>query len=164
LGGDIFIITTILSGIVVFGIIAKYFFVDKLNKLPINKALQILIIFHAFRYLGLTFLLPDNAVGDLPDLFTYPVAIGDAISAILALAGFFLLQTNSKMSIPTLWFQNAFGLTDLSYALISSLVLGANDNGGGAIWWIISLWVPFLLVTHFLMINLLIKKERICQI
>lgn len=157
---DVFILTTIFSWIVVFGIIAKYFFVNKLDKLPLNIALQILIIFHWFRYIWLTFLLPENAVGNLPDSFTYPVAIWDTISAILALIWFFLLQNNSSKARFTVWFQNIFGISDLLYALVISLLLWMNDNWWGAIWWIISVWVPFLLVTHFLMIRLLIKKYK----
>ncbi|MFG6102960.1 hypothetical protein U2F10_11955 [Leptothoe sp. EHU-05/26/07-4] len=55
-----------------------------LSKKPINQALIPLIIPHAFRYLGLAFLIP-QVVQPLPGAFANAAAYGDFISGLLAL-------------------------------------------------------------------------------
>ncbi|WP_250565843.1 hypothetical protein [Adonisia turfae] len=56
-----------------------------LSKKPINQALIPLIIPHAFRYLGLAFLIPQLVVQPLPGSSANAAAYGDFISGLLAL-------------------------------------------------------------------------------
>ncbi|MEE8251702.1 MAG: hypothetical protein V3R24_08175 [Gemmatimonadales bacterium] len=61
----------------VFALIAKWFVVPWLAEKPIHLALIVLIFPHAFRHLGLAFLVPGLVSEQLPSSFAFAVAYGD---------------------------------------------------------------------------------------
>jgi hypothetical protein len=70
---------------VVWGIISAHYLWPALRTLPRAHALQPLLLFHCFRFIGLAFLVPGVVSPNLPDAFARPAAYGDLIAAVLAL-------------------------------------------------------------------------------
>ena len=156
--GEIYLVIVILFGMLGYGLIAATYMKKWITTSPIKHVLQILIAVHFFRYVGLTFILPESASGEMPAVFSYPAAIGDFLAAVLAVIAFLALQKESHFAISLAWLFNIFGTLDLAYAFSSAILSEAANLAGGAVWWIPSIYVPALLVSHIIIFQLLIKK------
>ncbi len=141
--------------LVVWGLIAKWLFVPWLEKKSPHQALFWLTLPHAFRHLGMVFLVPGIAAQQLPDIFAIPAAFGDLISALLALLVLIALRADWARALVLVWIFNIVGTVDLLYAL--SHADAVPDLG--ATWYIPTFLVPLLLVTHFMIFVRLIRKE-----
>src|SRR5712692_11136695 len=86
----------------------------KLRVLPQRDALRPLLTLHAFRFIGLAFLVPGVVGPDLPAAFARPAAYGDLIAAILALLALAGLRTS--WGATAVWLFNLWGTADLLYA------------------------------------------------
>ena len=81
--------------LLVFGLIARLYVGPALARLPIVQALSPLLLFHAFRYVGATFMTPSVMDPAVPDRFTVPGTVGDLLAAFLALAALWALHPES---------------------------------------------------------------------
>ena len=72
-------------GLAVWGIVARQYVWPALSERPSPENLKPILLLHAFRFLGLAFVVPGVVSSDLPAAFAQPVAYGDLISSILAL-------------------------------------------------------------------------------
>ncbi len=141
--------------LVVWGLIAKWLFVPWLENKSPHQALFWLTLPHAFRHIGMVFLVPGIAAQPLPDSFAIPAAFGDLISAFLALLVLIALRADWARALVLVWIFNIVGTVDLLYALSHvDVVLGL-----GATWYIPTFLVPLLLVTHFMIFVRLFRKE-----
>ncbi len=141
--------------LVVWGLIAKWLFVPWLEKKSPYQALFWLTLPHAFRHIGMVFLVPGIAAQQLPDIFAIPAAFGDLISALLALLVLIALRADWARALVLVWIFNIVGTVDLLYAL--SHADAVPDLG--ATWYIPTFLVPLLLVTHFMIFVRLFKRE-----
>ena len=78
---------------------------------------------------------------------------GDLATGVLALVAVFLLRTKWSGVIGFVWLFNIVGALDLANALRHVDVV----SGFGAVWYIPTMFVPLLLVTHFMMIVRLMR-------
>ena len=140
--------------LVVFALLAKWYVLPWLKMKPIQQALSPLIIPHAFRYIGLVFLVPELVAQPLPSLFAYPAAYGDFISGLLALFSLIALRARWGFSLALVWLFNIVGTVDLFNALRQAEVV----PNLGTTWFIPTFLVPLLLVTHGLIFIQLFKK------
>lgn len=140
---------------VVWGIIAAQYLWPALRNLPRARALRPLLLFHAFRFIGLAFLVPGVVSPNLPDAFARPAAYGDLIAALLALLA--LAGLPSRLGIGLVWVFNLWGSVDLLYAFYQGLI-GAGIKPGqlGAAYFIPTAVVPLLFITHGLVFRLLV--------
>ena len=140
------------SSLLVFGLLAKWLLLPWLNLQSKKQALFWLTIPHAFRYVGMVFLVP-GVVQPLPDSFSVAAAYGDLLTSLLALLVLISLRSNWKGSLILLWLFNIVGTVDLLKALSQVEVIPLL----GAAWYIPTLLVPLLLLTHFLSFVRLIR-------
>jgi hypothetical protein len=103
----LFGITAVL-GLAAWGAVAWHYIWPALRELPALENLKPILLLHAFRFLGLAFLMPGVVSPELPAAFARPVAYGDLISAILALLALATLGTRRGrwrpgFSIPSEW-------------------------------------------------------------
>lgn len=70
-----------------------------------------MLVLHAFRFIGLAFLVPGVVSPDLPLAFARDAAYGDFVAAILALAA--LATLRSGVGIALAWAFNLWGSFDL---------------------------------------------------
>jgi hypothetical protein len=119
-------------------------------------ALRPLLILHAFRFVGLSFLIPGVVSPDLPAAFAFAAAYGDIVAAILALLSLAVLR--SSLGIPLVWIFNVWGSIDLLDAFYQANAHGLLPGQLGAAYFIPTAIVPFLLIAHVLMFRLLLQK------
>ena len=137
-------------------LLAKWVRTPWLAKQSQREALFWLTLPHAFRYIGMVFLVPGVVAQPLPDNFAIPAAYGDLSAAVLALLALVLLRTGSKGAIMAVWIFNVVGTIDLLNALRHVDVAPKF----GAAWYIPTLLVPVLLVTHFMIFVRLLKPGK----
>lgn len=107
-----------------------------------------ILLFHAMRHLGLMFLAPGVVSPDLPALFAYPSAIGDCISAALAMWALYKMRQHEGSSIKWLWLFNIVGTLDFLIAIGLSRYTQSFALLGAA-YWIPAFFVPLLLGAHY---------------
>jgi len=141
----IFILQLGLS-LLAFGLLAKWVLTPWLANQSQRKALFWLTIPHAFRHMGMVFLVPGVVAQPLPNYFALPAAYGDLLTGVLALLALILLRIGFKGAIVSVWFFNVVGTVDLLNALRHVDVP--------------TLYVPLLLVTHFMIFAQLFRKNK----
>lgn len=145
-----------LLSIIVISFFLKWKFTPWLNKQSLNDALFWLTVPHAFRHIGMVFLVPGLLIQALPDSFAIPAAYGDLAAGLLAFLSLFALHYKWGGALVLLWIFNIVGTVDLLNALRHIDVTPYF----GAAWYIPTFLVPLLLVTHFMIFVRLIKKKR----
>lgn len=148
----IFLLQFTLS-VLVIGLIAKWVFWPWLASQSQRQALFWLTIPHAFRYIGMVFLVPGVVAQPLPDYFATPAAYGDLLTGVLALMALIALRTKWAGAFWMVWLFNIVGTVDLLNALRHLDVAPLF----GAAWYIPTMLVPLLLVTHFMIYIRLLK-------
>lgn len=133
---------------------------------PFAEAMRPLLLLHAFRYIGLMFLIPGVTAEPLDMRFASPAAYGDLVAAVLALASLEILNVNRSAGIAAVWLFNAWGLADLLNAVGRGL-LYTPDGALGAAFWIPLVIVPLLVVSHVYIFGRLWREtrpalERVC--
>ncbi len=142
--------------LVVWGLIAKWLLAPWLEKMSQHQALFWLTLPHAFRYMGMVFLVPGVVAQPLPDAFAIPAAYGDLVTAVLALLALIALRTGWAGALVLVWLFNIVGTVDLLNAVRQQNVVPDL----GAAWYIPTLFVPLLLVTHFMIFVRLLRRAR----
>src|SRR5947199_7718956 len=82
-------------GVVAWGVAAWQYIWPALIERPSPENLKPILLLHAFRFLGLSFLVPGVVSSELPATFAQPVAYGDLITAVLALLAMATLRARS---------------------------------------------------------------------
>src|SRR5262249_39050919 len=118
-----------------------------------------LLVLHSFRFIGLAFLVPGVVAPDLSAAFASPAAYGDLLAAVLALLA--LAALRSRWGIPLVWVFNLWGSADLLYAFYQGNAVGFAPGQLGAAYFIPTVVVPLLLITHGLMFRLLLQGEDV---
>ena len=145
-----------LLSLVVWGLIAKWLLVPWLEKKSPRQALFWLTLPHAFRHIGMVFLVPGVVAQPLPSAFAIPAAYGDLFTGVLALLALSALRTGWAGALALVWFFNIVGTVDLLNALRHANAI----PDFGAAWYIPTFFVPALLVTHFMIFARLLRRRR----
>ncbi len=140
--------------LVVWGVIGKCLLAPWLKKKSPHEALFVLTLPHAFRHVGMVFLVPGVVAQPLPEAFAYPAAYGDLVTGVLALSALIALRTGWAGAVALVWLFNIVGTVDLLNAL-RHLNLAPDF---GAAWYIPTFLVPALLVTHFMIYMRLLRR------
>jgi len=150
---QIFGVQFILS-IIVVALIAKWYVAPWLGEKTLQMALGILILPHAFRHIGLTFLTPAVVSDAMPASFAASAGYGDLTSGVLAILAMIALRRNWGAALFMVWVFNIIGTVDLLNALRQAEAVPHF----GAMWFIPTFLVPVLLVTHVMVFARLLKK------
>ena len=121
------------------------------------EALQPLLILHSFRFIGLAFLVPGVVSPDLPPAFAHSAAYGDISAAILALLA--LISLRSAAGVVITWIFNLWGFADLLNAFYQANHAGMLPGQLGATYFIPTVIVPLLLITHGLAFRILLQHQ-----
>jgi hypothetical protein len=144
------------------GIVAARYLWPALRNQPRARALRPLLLLHSFRFIGLAFLIPGVVSPDLPGAFARPAAYGDLIAAVLALLALAALQ--SRAGIVLVWIFNVWGTGDLLYAFYQGRVgVGFEPGHLGAAYFIPTVVVPLLLITHGLVFRILLEGDGVTR-
>ncbi len=152
--GVIIVVLNLTLSLVAFVFIAQWYVIPWLKSVSLDAALEPILLLHSFRHLGMMFLVSGVVSPQLPTSFAYPAAYGDLLAALLAFIALIGLRFRWRAAIPIVWIFNVEGTLDLLYAVSQGVI---HEVGGllGAAYWIPALLVPPLLVTHYLVFQLL---------
>ena len=148
---------SIAFSLIAWGMVAARYFWPELRSRPRAEALRPLLILHSFRFIGLAVLVPGVVSPDLPPGFARYMAYGDMFAAILALVSLFLLP--SAAGIAAAWIFNIFGLADLLNAFYQAAHDGLLAGQLGAAFFLPTLVVPLLLITHGVIFRILLQQQ-----
>ena len=150
---------SVLLSFVVWGMIAARYIWPPLRDRPRTEALRPMLLLHAFRFVGLAFVVPGVVSPDLPAAFAQPAAYGDLATSILALLG--IATLGSRPGTIIVWVFNTVGTVDLLNAFYQADRLGVGANPGlqGTAYFIPTVLVPLLLVTHALVFRILLGTD-----
>jgi hypothetical protein len=148
---------SIALGFIAWGIVAKRYIWPKLRLLQRAEALRPLLILHSFRFEGLAFLVPGVVSADLPPAFAHSAAYGDIVAATLALLSLALLPRGAGVFIA--WIFNLWGSADLLNAFYQANDAGLVPGQLGVTYFIPTLLVPLLLITHALGFRILLRHQ-----
>ncbi len=139
---------------------AKIYLMPKLKEISATTIFVPILILHSLRHLGLMFMTSGAVYEGMPTQFAFPAAIGDFITALLALFALYAIRQDKPFKLTAMWVFNVVGTFDLAYAIS----MGALHNIGpymGASYWIPSFWVPILLVTHYIVFKKLFLSRSV---
>lgn len=147
---DLLLPVSVVLGLFCFSLAARWYLLPVLDRHTLAAGLTPLLLLHGFRYIGLAFLIPGVTAAPLDARFANPAAWGDLIAAVLALLAIAALRTNWRFAIHTVLVFNVFGLLDLVNAVYRGLRY-TPDGDLGATFFIPTIVVPLLVVTHIVM-------------
>ena len=125
-----------------------------------NRALAFLVAPHMFfRFIGLSFLVPGVVSPLLPARFAIPAAYGDFIAGILAIVATIALVNRTAWATKSVWLFNIWGAADFLFAFYQGGRIGIQPGMLGAAFFIVTVFVPALLVTHVLIFRLLVRRQ-----
>jgi hypothetical protein len=149
---------SIACSLIAWGIVAARYIWPELRRRQRAEALRPLLILHGFRFEGLAFLVPGVVSPDLPSAFAHSAAYGDFIAAIFALISLLLLPRAAGVAMA--WIFNFWGSADLLNAFYQANRAGLLAGQLGATYFIPTVFVPILLITHALAFRILLQDER----
>src|SRR5215471_7687853 len=149
---------SIAFSVIAWGTVTARYIWPQLRLRQRSDVLRPLLILHTFRFIGLAFLVPGVVSPDLPHAFATSAAFGDIVAAILALLS--LVSLRSAPGVLLAWIFNVWGSLDLVNAFYEANATGLSPGQLGATYFIPTLIVPLLLVTHGLTFWVLLQHRR----
>jgi hypothetical protein len=154
---QLYFFVSIAFAFIAWGIVAKRYIWPKLRALPRAEALRPLLILHSFRFVGLAFVVPGVVSPDLPSAFAHPAAYGDIAAATLALLS--LATLPGRTGVVIAWVFNLWGSLDLLNAFYHGGNSGFMPGQLGAAYFIPTVLVPLMLITHALAFRILLQSQ-----
>jgi hypothetical protein len=145
--------TQFVLSVIMFALIARWFVAPWLTQKPLHVALMVMILPHAFRHLGLSFLVPGLVADPIPRSFATAAAYGDFTSGLLAILALVALRGRWRLALPLVWLFSLVGTVDLVNALRQAEAVPHLLTT----WYIPTFVVPVLLVTHGMIYARLLK-------
>jgi len=155
---NIWFFVSIAFSLIGWGIVTARYIWPELRLRERAEALQPLLILHSFRFIGLAFLVPGVVSPDLPPAFAHSAAYGDIIAAMLALLS--LLFLPSAAGVAAAWIFSLWGSADILNAFYQANHAGLLAGQLGAAFFLPTLIVPLLLITHGLAFRILLRHEN----
>jgi len=153
---------SIVFSFIAWGIITARYVWPELRLRPRAEALRPLLMLHSFRFIGLAFLVPGVVSPDLPTAFAHSAAYGDIIAALFALLALISLPSAAGVVFP--WIFSIWGSVDLLNAFYQANHAGLLPGQLGAAYFIPTLVVPLLLITHGLAFRILLQHQNVSAV
>ncbi len=143
--------------LIVVSLLALWVLRPWLDKQSLPDALFWLTVPHAFRHIGLVFVVPGVVAPSMPSGFAGAAAYGDMAAGLLALLALAALRYRWALMLPLVIIAHRVGAVDLANALRQADAIPHM----GAAWYIPTFLVPVLLVTHAMTFARLIRAWRV---
>ena len=154
----IWFFVSIAFSFIAWGIVTARYVWPELRLRERAEALRPLLILHSFRFIGLAVLVPGVVSPDLPPAFAHSAGYGDLIAAILAFVSLQLLP--GVAGIAAAWLFNLWGLADILNAFYQANHAGLLAGQLGAAYFLPTLVVPLLLITHGVAFRILLQQQN----
>ena len=128
-----------------------------MNPIDAQRAIATL---HSFRFFGLVFILPGVVGHNLPAGFAPFAAYGDLATGLLAILALLAIRIGSLFWPLVVGF-NLVGTIDIVVDYYHGVRLGLPVLAGelGAAYAIVIIYVPLLMITHFIAFYLLLRRQ-----
>jgi hypothetical protein len=132
----------------------------RLKSLDRMEAHRIIATFHSFRFFGLVFILPGLVGPNLPAGFATFAAYGDFATGVLALSALLAVRVRPLFWLFVVAF-NLVGAGDILLDYYHAVHVGLPALAGqlGAAYAIPILYVPMLMITHFVAFYWLMRPQ-----
>jgi hypothetical protein len=150
---------SILVSLAAYAVVAAAYIWPWLRTMPRDEAFKLLAVPHMFRFVGLSFLIPGVVSPSLASEFAVPAAYGDLGAALLAFIAVAALSVRTVLATPILWLLTLWGSMDLLNAIYQGQVARIGPGTLGAAYFIPTVVVPALLVSHAMMLWLLVRPR-----
>lgn len=142
--------------LIVWTMLALWWLAPALDHLSRSEALLLLTVPHAFRHIGLVFLVPGIVAPELASDFAEAAAYGDLAAGVLAILTMIALRRGWAVRVTLAWLLTIVGLVDLANALSQVSVIPLLE----AAWFIPTFLVPLLIVTHVMTLARLLRPAE----
>ena len=153
----IWFFVSIAFSFIAWGIVTARYIWPELRVRQRADALQPLLILHSFRFIGLAFIIPGVVSPGVPAAFAHSAAYGDIIAAMLALISLLLLP--SAAGVAAAWIFSFWGSVDILNAFYQANHSGLLAGQLGAAFFLPTVIVPLLLITHGLAFRILLEHQ-----
>lgn len=143
-----------------YALAARWYAWPRIKPLPVTVALVPLVWVHVFRFVGGSILAPGSVGPGVPAEFREMVGYGDMVTAALALVALIALRSWGSRALWVVWVFVVVGLLDTANAVVQSMRFNVFDDPLGVNWVIVTVYVPALLVTSYLIIVELVLASR----
>jgi hypothetical protein len=151
-------VLSVVGALIASSVVAKLYVWPALRSLRRANALRMLACLHAFRFLGMNFIVVGFVSSGLNSAVGKQIAWGDFIAAVLALLSVAALTWRWPLAIPIVWISNLWGMADLLNAYYKGVTQVADVGLFGAGIYVPALFVPILLTAHVLAFTLLLRR------
>lgn len=148
----------IMLSFVTFGLIAAAV-MPRLAAMPRARALQLLLLPHAFRYIPLGLLAPGQSSSEISSAVLHTIAVGDLVSAVLAILALFALQRRFRSAQRFVWFFSVVSVLDIAVALTVGLGNHVYCYPLGPSWYVLALYVPLVCVAQAMLLVALRRRK-----
>jgi hypothetical protein len=137
------------------------YLLPRLRSMEPMEAQRVIATLHSFRFFGLVFILPGVVGPNLPAGFANFAAYGDFATGVLALLALLTVKIRPLFWLFIVAF-NLVGTIDLLLDYYHAVRLGLPEVAGqlGAAYAIPILYVPVLMITHFVALYWLVRPHR----
>jgi hypothetical protein len=135
------------------------YILPKLKAMDPVRAQRAIATLHSFRFFGLVFILP-GVVGQLPPGFGPFAAYGDLATGLLALFALLAIRIRPLFGSLVVAY-NLTGAVDIIVDYIHGWRYGLAEQSGqlGSTYAIPIIYVPLLMITHFIAFYLLLRRR-----
>jgi hypothetical protein len=133
----------------------------KLKSMSRFQAQRVIATLHSFRFFGLVFILPGVVGPNLPAAFATFAAYGDFATGVLAILALLTVRIRPLFWLFVVAF-NLVGTADLLVDYYHAIRLGLPALAGqlGAAYAIVIIYVPMLMITHFVAFYFMKKNNK----
>ena len=155
---QLYFFVSIAFSFIAWGIVTARYIWPQLRLRPRAEGLRPVLTLHSFRFIGLAFLVPGVVSADLPSAFAHWAAYGDITAAILAMLSLLLLPSAAGVAVA--WIFNLWGAVDILNAFYQANRAGLLPGQLGAGFFLPTLVVPLLLITHGVAFRILLLEPQ----
>jgi hypothetical protein len=147
-------------GYVAWMLCMNVYILPKLKAMSRIDAQRAIATLHSFRFFGLVFILPGVVGHNLPAGFAPFAAYGDLATGLLAILALVTIRMR-LLFWPLVVGFNLVGTIDLIVNYYHGVKLGLPALSGelGATYAIVIIYVPLLMITHFIAFYLLLRRQ-----
>lgn len=145
----------VMTNLLICALVARWYLTPRLARLSVRDALTPLLLLQATRVIGLVFIVDAVTDPSLPRPLALTAALGDTLTAVLALIALTLLRRGLRGWRVTAWAMTVVGLVDLMVVAGWGIAIGFPNYELGAAWFIPTVLGPIMIVGHVLVIRLL---------
>src|SRR5262249_6317172 len=152
-----FFVIQFLWFLVAWAVVATFLVKPMLSRFPRHDVLCVWLAPQLFRVLGVGLLVP-NLSPDMPRSFALPTAIGDSLTACLALISIISVRRGWGLGRRLAWACNIVGLSDIAIAALHASMIGA-DRFLAAQWYVPALGIPLMIISHIMALRTLVGSH-----